>query len=158
MAATPHNDDLPAGGAAPSEPVAPAAPRRRVLTAAVIYFLLVFAAGLLMGPLRVLWLEPVLGEFLAVLCETPLLVIAMWYGAGAASRISRLQSGVGLHLVVGLTALAFQLVADTAVGFGLRGMVLGDQLAYFSTPAGAVYAASLVLFALMPALRRLRVA
>jgi hypothetical protein len=135
--------------------VAPA-PRRRLLAAAALYFLIVFGAGLLMGPVRVLWLEPVLGPFFAVLCETPLLVLAMWIGAGVASRTLRFDGGVGDCLALGLIALLFQLTADAAVGLGLRGLVLRDQLAYFATPAGGLYLFALVLFALMPAVRRLR--
>lgn len=135
---------------------APSAPRRRLLGAAALYFLIVFAAGLVMGPIRVLWLEPVLGPFLSVLCETPLLVLAMWIAAGFAPRAVRLQGGLGAHLALGTLALFFQLIADVAVGFGLRGLVLQDQLAYFATPAGWAYVATLVLFTLMPAFRRLR--
>ena len=37
----------------------------RVGAAAVLYFLLVFGAGLVLGPVRVLWLEPWLGPLLA---------------------------------------------------------------------------------------------
>ena len=139
-----------------SERGAQTAPRRRLVGAAMLYFLIVFAAGLLMGPVRVLWLEPVLGSFFAVLCETPLLVLAMWLGAGLAPAMMRLEGGAGAYLALGLIALVLQLLADMAVGFGLRGMVVQDQVAYFSTPAGFVYAASLALFALMPVLRRLR--
>lgn len=142
-----------------SEPVAAAlaAPRRRLFAAAALYFLIVFGAGLLMGPIRVLWLEPVLGPFFSVLCETPFLILAMWIAAGVAPRATRLQGGVGVGLALGLLALVFQLTADVAVGFGLRGLVLQDQLAYFATPAGWLYVASLALFALMPALRRVQV-
>ncbi len=137
-----------------SEPVAaaPAAPRRRLLAAAALYFVIVFGAGLLMGPIRVLWLEPVLGPFFSVLCETPFLILAMWIAAGVAPRATRLQGGVGVRLALGLLALVFQLTADVAVGFGLRGLVLQAQLAYFATPAGWLYVISLALFALMPAL------
>ncbi|MGE0661466.1 MAG: hypothetical protein AB7H66_05995 [Hyphomonadaceae bacterium] len=142
--------------AASSDGIEPTAPRRRLLGAATVYFLIVFGAGLLMGPLRVLWLEPVLGPFLAVLCEAPLLILAMWIAAGVAPRVAGLDAGLSAHFVLGVLALMFQLVADVAVGFGLRGMVLQDQLAYFGTPAGWVYVVSLVVFALMPAFRRWR--
>ncbi|MBK6705256.1 MAG: hypothetical protein IPG56_16840 [Caulobacteraceae bacterium] len=56
----------------------------------------------------------------------------------------------GRAFAIGLVALILQQVADLAVGFGLRGMTLSDQLAHFVTPAGVIYAATLVIFALMP--------
>jgi hypothetical protein len=128
----------------------------RVLRAAPIYFALVFAAGLALGPVRVLWLEPVLGQTLAVLCETPFLLVAMGIGAHLAPRWARMESGWPSYLALGLVALVLQIVADLAVGFGLRGMTLADQLGYFTTPAGWLYAFALGAFALAPLIVRLR--
>lgn len=125
----------------------------RVIGAAVLYFLIVFVTALVMGPVRVLWLEPALGPFSAVLCELPLLLLAMWIGAGVAPRATGLGGGAGIYLAVGILALLIQLVADVVVGFGLRGLALQDQLAYFATPAGLLYLSALLLFACMPALR-----
>lgn len=124
-----------------------------VLRAALIYFALVFVVGFLLGPLRVLWLEPWLGKTIAVLLEAPALILAMWFGAPAAARWARLSGGWLRYVAVGVLSLALQQAADLAVGFGLRGMTLADQLAYFTTPAGAVYAFTLVVFALMPVIR-----
>lgn len=130
-----------------------AAKPNRVPRAALIYFALVFAVGFLLGPLRVLWLEPWFGKTIAVLLEAPLLILAMWFAAPAAARWARLGGGWSRHVVVGVLALALQQAADLAVGFGLRGMTLADQLTYFTTPAGAIYAVTLVVFALMPLIR-----
>lgn len=126
----------------------------RVLRAAAFYFAIVFAVGLVLGPPRVLWLEPWLGATLAVLCEAPFLVAAMWFGARLAPRFAGVRGGWLSFLGVGAIALAFQQIADLAVGFGLRGMTLAEQWALFSTPPGLIYAASLLLFALMPLIRR----
>lgn len=122
----------------------------RVVAAAAIYFGIVFAVGLTLGPIRVLWLEPVLGPTLAVLCETPFLLGAMAFAAHRASRWTRLRAGAPNHLAFGLLALLFQQVADLGVGFGLRGMTLGEQLALFTTPPGWIYAFNLIAFALAP--------
>jgi hypothetical protein len=134
----------------------PTARASRLLRAAAFYFVIVFAVGLLLGPPRVLWLEPWLGKTLAVALETPFLIAAMWFGARAAPRWAGVRGGWATHLGIGLTALVFQQIADLAVGFGLRGMTLTDQLAYFSTPPGYIYAFSLVLFTTMPLLRTVR--
>ena len=132
------------------ETILPPQSPKRVPHAAAVYFALVFAAGLLLGPARVIWLEPWLGNALAVLIEAPFLIAAMWFAARAAPRWTRVRGEWPSFLAIGLVALILQQVADLAVGFGLRGMTLSDQLAHFVTPAGVIYAATLVIFALMP--------
>lgn len=142
-----------------SEEQLPAETRRsrtRVGSTAALYFVLVFAVGLVLGPIRVLWLEPVLGQTIAVLCETPFLIAAMFLAARWASRWTKMEGGWLSYLAVGLLALLLQQIADLAVGFGLRGMTLSDQMALFSTPPGWIYLANLALFAAAPLLVRQR--
>ncbi|MEZ5961401.1 MAG: hypothetical protein R3C30_13395 [Hyphomonadaceae bacterium] len=139
-----------------TEAGAPGRIPNRVPHAAAIYFALVFAAGLLLGPVRVIWLEPWLGNAIAVLIETPFLVAAMWFASRAAPKLAGVRGGWPSFLAIGVVALIMQQIADLAVGFGLRGMTLRDQLAHFATPAGMIYAATLVIFALMPLIRSRR--
>ncbi|MBL8551594.1 MAG: hypothetical protein JNJ73_16525 [Hyphomonadaceae bacterium] len=126
----------------------------RVAAAAAIYFALVFAAGLLLGPIRVLWLEPRMGETLATACEAPFLVLAMVFAAERARRWTRVAGPWPKFLAIGLLALVLQQAADFALGVALRGATLQTTLAHFTTPPGWIYAAALILFALMPLLRR----
>jgi hypothetical protein len=134
-----------------------AAPNRsRVLTAAAVYFVVVFAVGLVLGPVRVLWIEPWLGPLLAILCEAPPLIIAMIVAARLAPALTGLGAGWGARLMMGVLALFMQQLADLAVGFGLRGVTLQEQLSYFGTPPGYIYIFMLVLFALMPLIVYLR--
>ncbi|MFN3464583.1 MAG: hypothetical protein ACK4X1_10975 [Terricaulis sp.] len=135
----------------------PLKPPNRVPHAAAIYFALVFAAGLLLGPVRVIWIEPWLGNAIAVLLETPFLIAAMWFASRAAPKWAGVSGGWPSFLAIGVVALIMQQIADLAVGFGLRGMTLRDQLAHFATPAGMIYAATLIIFALMPLVRMRRV-
>lgn len=137
-------------------PAAPEAGADRIARAAAIYFAIVFAVGLVLGPARVAWLEPWLGETIAVLCEVPFLLTAMTIAAWLAPRWAGLRDGWATYLAVGLIAFALQQIADLAVGFGLRGTTLNEQLAYFATPPGYIYAATLVAFVLMPLIVRLR--
>jgi len=140
-----------------TEAGAPARRASRVPHAAAIYFALVFAVGMLLGPPRVLWLEPWFGKTIAVLLEAPLLVGAMWFAARWAPAWARVDGGWISYLLIGLLALVFQQIADLAVGFGLREMTFADQLAYFGTPAGMIYIATLAVFAAMPLIRMRRV-
>lgn len=124
----------------------------KIIAAALLYFAIVFAIGLMFGPIRVLWLEPKIGEVLAAICETPFLVVAMIF----ASRWIPSVVGVRRDLVslglMGLGALAIQQAADLAVGLYLRGITPAEQIAHFATGAGLIYAGLLVAFAAMPIL------
>jgi len=136
---------------ADADPLAPAVSRAQpLLTAAALYFCMVFLVGALLGPLRVLWLEPWAGPTIAVLCEAPLLILAMNFAAKWAPAWAHLDGGWLSFLAMGILALVLQQVADLAVGFGLRGMTFDSQLRYFETPPGLIYAFCLVVFALMP--------
>jgi len=124
----------------------------RVAAAAALYFALVFGVGFVLGPIRVLWLEPWLGKTAAVFCETPFLLIAMIVAARWVPGKVGLRIGLGSLAAMGAGALVLQQIADFAVGTTLRGMTPIEQLANFETPAGVLYAAALLAFAAMPAL------
>lgn len=118
--------------------------------AALIYFVLVFAAGLVLGPLRVLGIEPWLGPTYAVLVEVPILLAVMiWAARWVVGKVA-LRGDAGALLGMGIGALALQQMADIAVGLWLRRMSLTDIAANLATPAGVVYMLALAAFALMP--------
>jgi hypothetical protein len=121
----------------------------RILWAAFLYFAIVFGTGFVVGPVRVLVLEPRLGALAAVLIEAPILVAAMIIGAKLVLR----RVGVvrpGELIAVGIVALLLQQVADVALGIVLRGMTIGDPWSHFLTTPGLAYVALLTAFALMP--------
>ena len=124
----------------------------KIAYAATLYFLAVFGAGFALGPIRVLWLEPRLGVVAATLCEAPFLLLAMTAAAYWIPRFIRIAAGIGAMLAMGLGALALQQAADLVVGTAVRGISATDQWARLASSEGAIYAALLVLFALMPAI------
>jgi hypothetical protein len=124
----------------------------RILMSSALYFAFVFGVGFAMGPVRVMWLEPQLGKTMAVLCEVPILVVAMIVAARWATAKIRPGASLFSLAAVGGVALILQQIADFAVGIALRGITLPEQLAYFGTPAGIVCAIALLLFAAMPCL------
>ncbi|HVY02343.1 MAG TPA: hypothetical protein VG983_01700 [Caulobacterales bacterium] len=132
------------------------AARDRIAAATLIYFAIVFGAGLALGPMRVAWIEPWLGPTFAVLLEAPILVFFMSVGAQLAPHWAGVKGGWASYLAIGVLALVLQGIADLAVGFGLRGMTLADQAHYFTTPPGWIYAAALIVFALMPLIMHAR--
>lgn len=125
-------------------------PRMQIVAAAALYFAIVFGVGFLLGPIRVLWLEPWVGRTVATLCEAPILLIAMILAAAWVTKWVRLSTNLTSLVLMGVGALALQQFADFVVGISLRGIAPAQQLAYFLTPAGLIYAALLILFAAMP--------
>ena len=124
----------------------------RILAAAVLYFLLVFGMGVVLGPIRVLWLEPRLGTTAAVLCEAPVLLLTMIFAARFVRHWLRLPAEIMALAEVGLGALALVVIADVIVGIFARGITWADQLAYLSSAAGRIYLLLLCAFAAMPLL------
>jgi len=124
----------------------------RVIAAAALYFAIVFGAGFALGPIRVFWLVPRLGETLAVLCEAPFMFLAIVLAAKWVPKKVSLRKALVPLTLMGAGALLLQQLADFAAGIFLRGMTATQQLAQFARPAGLIYAALLILFLVMPIL------
>jgi hypothetical protein len=129
---------------------------RHIAGAAALYFLIVFGVGFVLGPVRVLWLEPMIGVTAATLCEAPLLLAAMVFAAVLVPKKFGSPTDVGTLLTMGLIALAMLIVADVTVGTAIRGTTWAEQAAYFATPGGLIYLGLLVAFTVMPALLNAR--
>jgi hypothetical protein len=127
----------------------------RILKPALIYFAFVFAAGFIFGVLRVLWVIPQLGTRTAELLEMPLMLIAIVLGASWIDRHTD-SAESPTRLSIGLIALALLLLAEVAVGVGLRGLSVGASLVNPDPVSGTIYYAMLGVFALMPWLLALR--
>jgi hypothetical protein len=124
----------------------------QLAAAAALYFTAVYAAGFLLGSIRVYWLEPWLGKTFAVLCETPFLLTFIILAARWAPEKFGMAGDRGSLVAIGVGALLLQQVADLTVGIALRGLTPAEQLRNFKTPAGAIYGVLLLLFAIMPLL------
>ena len=126
----------------------------QILKAAFVYFLIVFGAGSLLGPIRILLAVPRLGERMAELVESPLMLLAIIVAANWIVRRFQLPLRLVYRLGTGVIALILGLVFEFGLVLMLRGLTLRE---YFESrdPIGAgVYYLTLVLFALMPLLVR----
>jgi len=127
------------------------------LRAGLVYFALVFAAGFVLGAIRVPLLEPRFGERAAQLIEMPIMLAVVYLAAG---RVVRRGVAGERWLAVGGVALGLLVAAELLLVVALSEEGLAADLAGRDPVAGAAYLVSLVLFALMPwwRARRLRVA
>ena len=125
----------------------------RLAAASVLYFASVFGAGLVLGPIRVFWLEPRIGKLAAVLCETPFLLAATIAVAAALWVPAKTGSAKDFRSLaaIGVGALLLQQLADFAVA-SLLGSSASEQFRNLVSPAGFIYATLLLLFAAMPLL------
>jgi hypothetical protein len=124
----------------------------QVLQTAVLYFLLVFGAGFVLGTGRVLFLVPLLGERTAELLEMPLMLGVIVVAARWIVRHSLEDRRLISTLSVGFIAMGLVSIADLAVGMLLRGMSATEVFLDRDPVSGTAYYISLLLFAVMPAI------
>ena len=117
--------------------------------------MIVFGAGFLLGSIRVRWVEPKVGQAVAVLCESPLLLAVMVFAARWVPNVVRMEKSLAALAMMGVVALAFQQAADFFVGTRLRGITAAEQVAYFATTAGFIYAVLLIVFTVIRTLLQL---
>lgn len=127
---------------------------KQILTSGLLYFAVVFGVGFVLGPIRVLVLVPRVGERSAELMELPIMLAAII--AAARWVIARLavHPSTGMRLGIGGIALFLTVMAELGVLVWVRDLTLAQYIAQRDPVAGSAYVASLVLFALMPALVR----
>jgi hypothetical protein len=119
-----------------------------ILKSALVYFVLVFGVGFLLGTLRVVLVVPKVGVRTAELIESPIM-IAVTILAARWIVESRPEPAVA-EFAVGILALGFLVIAEITLGFWLRGLSIRGYLTDRDPVSGTVYFLLLGLFAIMP--------
>jgi hypothetical protein len=122
----------------------------RVTLAMLFYFGSVFGVGFLLGPIRVLWLEPRFGPIIATACEAPFMLLAILIAARWVPRILNIRRDSKALVLIGVGSLVLLQIADFTIGFWLRGFTPKEQFVQLLTAQGSIYAALLASFAIMP--------
>jgi nitroimidazol reductase NimA-like FMN-containing flavoprotein (pyridoxamine 5'-phosphate oxidase superfamily) len=125
-----------------------------IVKAAVLYFVLVFGAGFLLGPIRILFVVPRLGERVAELLEAPLMLAVIVLAAKWIVRRFQLPPGVIYRLGVGLIAFVLGILFEFTAVLKLRGLTLTEYFQTRDPVSGTIYYIALILFAVMPLLVR----
>ncbi len=124
----------------------------KILKAGVLYFALVFGAGFVLGPIRILWAVPRFGTRMAELMETPIMLVVTVVSARYTVRLLAVPFRVSTRLGMGCVALALLFVAEFTLVLWLRGMSFSEYLASRDPVSGTVYYLMLLVFAIMPLL------
>lgn len=122
----------------------------RALGAGLAYAVIVFAAGAVLGALRVGVLMPHLGEVPAVLVELPIILAVSWLVARALIRICLVPATVPARLVMGGTALVLLLAAELGLAVLLLARSLPEHLASYRTAPALLGLAGQIVFGLIP--------
>jgi hypothetical protein len=118
-----------------------------ILKAAVIYFAIVFGAGFVLGPIRILLLVPRFGERVAELMEFPVMLVVIVLAARWLVRKFQLAAHT---LLVGFIALGLMIAFEFTLVLWLRGLTLTEYFRARDPVAGVVYYLMLLVFAAMP--------
>lgn len=124
----------------------------KVVKGGVLYFALVFGAGFLLGPIRILWLVPRLGARLAELIEAPIMFVVIIFAAREVVRRLAVPCTRPTRLGIGGVALGLLLVAEFTLVLWLQNRSIGEYLASRDPVSGTVYYLMLGVFAVMPLL------
>ena len=124
----------------------------QILKAGVVYFALVFGAGFMLGPIRILWVVPSFGTRMAELMETPIMLVITLLAAQWIVRRLAMPSTPSRRLGMGCVGLGLLLVAEFTLVLWLRGLSIGDHLGSRDPVSGTVYYVMLGVFAIMPLL------
>jgi hypothetical protein len=124
----------------------------QILKAGVLYFALVFGAGFVLGPIRILWVVPRFGTRMAELMETPIMFGVVILAARWIIRRRAAPAKPSSRLGMGCVTLGLLLVAEFTLVLWLRGLSVREYLASRDPVSGTVYYVMLGVFAIMPLL------
>jgi hypothetical protein len=124
----------------------------RVVRAGLLYFALTFGAGFVLGPLRILFLVPRVGERTAELLELPVMIGITWLAARWVTGRLAVPPRTAPRLAMGAMAGALLLAAEFTLVLQLRGLTLEEYFATRDPVAGAAYYAAVLLMVTMPLL------
>lgn len=124
-----------------------------ILRAGFAYFLQVFGAGFALALIRIPFLVPRFGVRTAELIEAPVMLLVI---VRASRHLARRNAGTGRpeRLAAGGAALALLVIAELGLAYFLGGQSPGNYMASRDPVSGSVYLASLVFFAVAPAMWR----
>ena len=125
---------------------------KRALSAAIAYFFVLFALGFVLGTIRVMLIEPRLGELAAVLVEVPVMLAAGFFACRWAVQHWQVPPVAAIRWAMVLSFLVLLLLVETALGWMLFGRLPSEQFAMLMTTAGLLGLSAQIGAALFPLL------
>ncbi len=123
------------------------------IKAGIMFSILGFVIGSVLGTIRVLYLVPRYGPDMAVLIELPVILAISWNACGIILRHIPVPAAIGARLVMGAIALALLLLTEFTLAVVGVGQSVAKFFAQYATAAGAIGLAGQVLFGFIPVAR-----
>lgn len=118
--------------------------------AGVLYFIGVFAVGVVLGSVRMLTFEPMFGATTAVALELPIMIGVSWLSCRALIDWCAVEHRRASRLVMGGVALVLMLLAEAALSTVVLGRSMSEHIAFHTTTSGLLGLAGQVLMAVFP--------
>lgn len=120
----------------------------------MLYFAIVFAAGFVLGTIRLLFVTPLAGVRTAELIEMPVMLAVCYLTARGLIAKLRIPYTFGGRLAMGMIALVLLLAAEILLTIWLQHQSLTEYVENRDPISGTAYLISLMLFAIFPLLVR----
>jgi hypothetical protein len=128
-------------------------PIARSFVAGLAYFAAVFAAGFVLGTVRVLLLAPVVGESLAVAVELPIMLSLSWVACKGIAKRFQVPSDLPSRAWMGGSAFGLLMVAEMGVSLFMFGRPFSAHLAHYREVPALLGLAGQIAFAAFPAIQ-----
>ncbi|NJO33060.1 MAG: hypothetical protein HC869_07820 [Rhodospirillales bacterium] len=126
---------------------------RRAVLAGLAYFAMVFAAGFVLGTLRVFLLIPRVGETAAVLIELPVILGIAWLACRRLVAAFDVASKLTPRLVMGGVAFLTLMSAELGLSVLAFGRTFADHLDQYRDVHALLGLAGQVAFGLFPSIQ-----
>lgn len=126
----------------------------KFVSAAFVYFAIVFALGFALGTIRVLMTAPAIGEGWATVTELPVMLAVSWVVCAWAIRRFAVPPQSGPRAAMGLLALLLLLTAETVLGVAGFGRTLDQQFGEYLKLGPALGLLAQIAFASFPLVQR----
>lgn len=126
------------------------------LKAGALYFAVVFAAGFVLGALRVMAIAPRLGETAAVLVELPVMLALSWFVCAWLVRRQAVPAAATERIVMGGAAFVMLMAAEAGVSVFAFGRSPAEHFEAYRAATAQIGLAAQVVFAAFPLLQAWR--
>jgi hypothetical protein len=123
---------------------------QRPWRAGVLYGLLAFAAGFVLGTLRVLWITPAVGSVGAVSLELPVMLAVSYFLCRWLVLRWDIGASIGQRATMGATGFLLLMALEIVLAIYGFGQSPGQYLRGLTQPAGALGLLGQVAFGLLP--------
>jgi hypothetical protein len=121
-----------------------------MLKAGVLYFAIVFGAGFVLGPIRILLVVPRLGDRAAELLEAPIMLVVTILAARWVIQYLSVPFTFFSRMGMGFIGLGLMLVAEFTFVLWIRRISVKEYLETRDRLSGTIYYVMLGMFAVMP--------